>query len=306
MYYNNSFFSYTENEAIQEMKNLAGCDVRFCVYPLVGKNLQYFISEHGDLFSMQFIKGHFLTRGPRKPDQAGHSKRHNGGSTLRLSVSVNGIHREKSIHTEKLVFCTFVLGYWDENVKVEFINGHASDIRLENIRECKRVIPPEWQAQMDLFKDSYEKSFDDVVSYIYYWSCLDIEDAKDVAQSSYIELTTTGYTEYLANVNSFVGIWCHHGRKRAIDFMRHFLEKYAHGEFTEDSFEGVDEYPYEVDLMTPVKGEKTRRNLRLWLRGYTPTQIAEMYNSTTSAVAASITHTIRFLQKHFKHEIETY
>ena len=137
------FFTWTENEARQEMEKLAGCKVLPCVFPTIG-NLEYFISEHGDVFSTQKIKGHYLTRGPKKAcSLEGHGKRKDGGVSHRLCYAPK---REKWLPCEQLVYCTFILGHWEPDIKLEFVNGRTTDIRPDNIRQCKQVVPAEWVA----------------------------------------------------------------------------------------------------------------------------------------------------------------
>ena len=47
---NGGFFSDTEGDALREMQKMVKCKVKRCAYPTT-KNLTYYISEHGHLFS---------------------------------------------------------------------------------------------------------------------------------------------------------------------------------------------------------------------------------------------------------------
>lgn len=292
----NGFFSDTEREAREEMGKLAGCRVIPCVFPTVG-NLEYFISERGDIFSMQIVQGHYLTRGPKRAaSSAPHGKRKDGGVSHRL---VYAPKREMNVPCEVLVYCSFVLGRWDPEIKVEFVNGRADDIRLHNIRPCKKVVPPEWVEHMEEFQDIYKKEFNNIVRYVKWNSFLDIEDSKDVVQSTFVWLTTSGFK---GNFN--VALWSYFSLRRAIDFQKHFISKFDRNEFTEDKYIGMSELPYEVDLIAKVNGEKSKRYLKLWAQGHTPTEIAEMCNSTIGNVGSSVTRSIQFLQKYLKNEIK--
>ena len=60
----------------------------------------------------------------------------------------------------------------------------------------------------------------------------------------------------------------------------------------------------EIDLFHLQKGEKRARYFELWAQGHTPTEIAEMTGSTCGNVGSSVTRSIQFLQKYFRHEKE--
>ena len=290
----NGFFSYTENEALQEMKNLVGCDVRHCVFPTIG-NIQYYISEHGDLFGVQKIQGRFLTRGPKKAGSLqGHGKRKDGGVTHRINVAP---HKERWIAVERLVFCTFLLGHWENDLEIEFKNGKATDIRPDNLQPKEEKWLEEWTERMYQFQDIYKREFSNVAQRVKWWCFLPYEDAKDVTQSTYIWLTTIGFKDKFN-----VGIWVYWAKKRGQDLWAHVLRHFADNDFEEWVYEGTEDNPYEVDLVHVQPGEKRARYLMMWLQNHTPTEIAEECNSTIGNVAGSITRSIQFLRKYLKHE----
>ena len=290
----NDFFSYTENEALQEMKNLVGCEVRRCVFPTIG-NIQYYISEHGDLFGMQRIQGRYLTRGPKKAGSLeGHGKRKDGGVTHRISFAPK---KEKWIAAERLVFCTFVLRHWEEDLEIEFKNGKANDIRPDNLQPKKEKWLEEWTARMFLFQNIYKHDFSKVAMSVKWWCFLPYEDAKDVTQSTFIWLTTKGFK---GEFNT--ALWIHWARKRGQDLWSRTLCRFANDDLDEWRYDGIDDRPYEVDLVHVQPGEKRARYLMMWLQNHTPTAIAEECHTTIGNVGASITRSIRFLQKYLEHE----
>ena len=290
----NGFFTYTVSEALQEMQRLADCEVRHCVFPTIG-NLQYYISEHGDLFSTQTIQGRCLTRGPKKAGSLeGHGKRKDGGVTHRLSYTPKN---EKWIPAEKLVYCTFVLGQWVEDLELEFINGCSTDIRPDNIQPKKEKCLQEWTDRMYQYAEIYERDFNNVVRYIEYWAWIPHEDAKDVAQSTFIWLTTVGFKS-----DFDTALWMYWGKYRGMDLWNHVLRHFDKGEFDETLYDGIGDRPYEVDLVHVQPGEKRARYLLMWLQNHTPTEIADECNSTISNVASSVTRSIQFLQKYLRHE----
>lgn len=291
----NGFFSDTIDDALNEMQSRCGCEVKVCVFPTIG-NLIYYISRHGDLYSMQKIQGKCLTRGPNKPASSNvKGKRRDGGITHRLKENQK---REKWIKAELLVYCSFILGRWDEDLQLEFVNGKATDIRPENIREKREPIPQEWKERMRQYADIYEGNFRRVADSIKWWCGISLEDAKDVAQSTFIWLCTTGYKDKLNE-----SLWIYWGKKRGIDFFYKTLRHYDTENFDLIiEVRGNNDKPYETDLFHLQKGEKRSRYLTLWAQGHRPTEIAEMTGSTSSTCASSVTRSIQFLQKYLKHE----
>lgn len=299
---NGGFFSDTEGDALREMQKMVKCKVKRCAYPTT-KNLTYYLSEHGELFSIQKIQGKLLTRGPKQPgSRSGHGKRKDGGTTLRMSNGKHGAGGESWIAAELLVYCTFIIGRWEPDLHIDFKNGRASDLRPDNLEIHREVIPPEWSERLARWEDIYSSQFAEVVRRVVWWSFISVEDAKDVVQSAYIYICTYGYKKEPEN---FLGLWIHIAKIRAIDFKKHHSDHYN----TEDydtilELRGTKPPAYEVDMIHIQKGDRRQRFLELWAQGHTPTEIAEMEGSTVSNVGASVTHSIRFLQKYFRHEKE--
>ena len=286
------------------MQRLAGCEVRRCAYPTT-KNLTYYISEHGHLFSIQRIQGKLLTRGPKQPgSKHSHGKRKDGGTTLRLSNGRHGKGGESFIRAELLVYCTFCLHRWEPDLQIDFKNGRASDLRPDNLQEHVEEIPPEWAERLARWETIYRSQFAEVVRRVVWWSFISVEDAKDVVQSAYIYICTYGYKKEPEN---FLGLWIHIAKIRAIDFKKHHSDHYN----TEDydlilELRGTQPPTYEVDMIHIQKGDRRQRFLELWAQGHTPTEIAEMEGSTVSNVGASVSHSIKFLQKYFAHDKEMF
>ena len=295
----NGFFSDTESDALREMKNRSGCEVKRCVFPTMG-NLTYYLSIQGDLYGMQRVKGtgKFITRGPKKPDHGTHAKRKDGGITHRLRESPK---HEKSIKAELLVYCTYILGRWEPDLRIDFKDGHATNINPDNLEIHNEDIPPEWLEHMKANADTYEKDFKRVVASVVYWCGICQEDAKDIVQSTFVWLCTDGYK---SKSDQFAAVWTYWAKKRGIDFW------YKHNRFDTENMDvllelrGHYDKPVEVDLFHLQKGEKRQKFLTLWAQGHTPTEIAEMCGSTTTNVGSSVTHSIRWLQKYFRHEKE--
>jgi DNA-directed RNA polymerase specialized sigma24 family protein len=293
---NGGFFSDTEGDALREMQKMVKCKVKRCAYPTT-KNLTYYLSEHGDLFSIQKIQGKLLTRGPKKP-----GTKSKNGTTLRLSNGRHGAGSESWIPAELLVYCTFILGRWEPDLRIDFKNGKASDIRPDNLQEHVEEIPPEWAENLKQYCGIYDDWFNEIVIRVMWWCGLSKEDAKDVTSQTFLWLCTDGYKD----VMNF-RLWIYWAKLRGYDFKRHHSDHYN----TEDydlilELRGTKPPTYEVDMIHIQKGDRRQRFLELWAQGHTPTEIAEMEGSTVGNVGSSVTRSIQFLQKYFAHDKEMF
>ena len=297
---NGGFFSDTEDDALRQMQRIVGCEVKRCVYP-TANNLTYYLSERGDLFSIQNIKGKLLTRGPKQPSSKHiHGKRKDGGTTLRLSNGRHGPGGESFIKAELLVYCTYILGRWEPDLQIDFKNGQASDIRPDNLEEHREAIPQEWSERLTTYSDIYRVNFDRVAESVKWWAHISKEDAKDIAQTTFIWLCTSGYKD---SVN--VALWFYWSRLRAQDFWKHHARHYNKADYdTILELRGQRDTPVEVDLFHLQKGSKRARYLELWAQGHTPTEIAEMCGTTLASTGSMISRSVQFLRKYLKHEKE--
>ena len=240
------------------------------------------------------VQGKRLTR-TKKAAEGGHSKRKNGGLTARMQ---SGPKHEQYLPLEWLTYCTFTLKRWEPlPLPLTFINGNSKDVRPENLRLPEKQIPPEWSEHMKDYSEIYQHDFNRVCESVKWWCGIDKEDAKDIVQSTFVWLMTDGYREQFN-----AAIWTYWSRKRGLDFIYRWALKYA--ELNEDTHPGSIGVRCEIDLFHLQKGEKRARYLELWAHGHTPTEIAEMTGSTCGNVGSSVTRSIQFLRKYFRHEKE--
>lgn len=298
----NGFFTYTENEALEEMTKAAGCLVLPCVFPTASK-IAYYLSEKGDIYSVQPVQGKFLTR-TKSVERGSHNKRKNGGLIVRLKSTPK---TERFFHLEWLMYCTFILKRWQERQQqLVFLDGNARNVRPDNLRLPSKRIPPEWSEHMDRHKALYESEFNNIVRMVACWSGLPDEDAKDIVQSVFISQTTEFYS------GDFNGkLWFYVCKKRALDYLNNRWRRFVHGEFIEDVYEGGADTHCEVNLYDIRPGQRSRKGkkgnlagnqLYLWARGCTPTQIAEMMGSKIGTVASNITRRLQYLNQQLKNE----
>lgn len=283
----NGFFTDTEKQALMEMRRKSGCNVERVPFSTIG-NICYYVSEKGDVYGMQTVQGKRLTRTKK-------CQKNKDGWSVRLSSAP---HKESYFALELLTYCTFILHRWSPDVELEFKNGNPHDVRPDNLRPHKEMIPPEWSEHMEWRKDVYKSNFLRVANSVNYVTGIDIEDCKDVAQSAFIYICTSGYSPRQEQ-SDIVGLWIKIARLRAIDYLR--CRWIADSEMVER--QGQHDKPYEVDLFHLQPGKRRQTYLRMWAEGNTPTEIAKECGATRSTVACSVTRSIQFLQRYFKQDI---
>ena len=301
---NGGFFTDSQNGVPEIIQKIVKCEVKRCVYPTT-KNLIYYLSEHGDLFSTQLIQGKVLVRGPKQPaSKHKKGKRKDGGITHRLSNGHHGKGSESFIPAELLIYCTFILKRWKPDLQICFKNGIASDLRPDNLQEYKNDIPHDWNKRLEFWKDIYQSQFNEVARYVKWWTGISLEDSKDVVQSAYIYICTSGHKK---DPENFLGLWRYIAKLRAIGFMKSHTFRYNNEDFDLISeTTGIEQFMYEIDFIRFCRGERRQRFLTLWSKGYTPTEIAEMENTTIGNVGSSITRSIQYLQKYFTNDKEIF
>ena len=291
----NGFFSDSREAALREMQERSRCEVRHLPYPTVG-NITYYIGYTGDLYGQQIVAGRPLTR------QRKHQK-YSIGYTARLSSAP---HKEDHFHLQVLTWSAFVLNRWEPDVDLEFKNGNPYDVRPSNLQERRPAIPQEWAETMERRQDMYASHFLDVCWSANYATGLPIDDCKDAAQDAFIYLCCEGYIGKQRETQDFIGLWKHVARFRAIDRLKHQEYRQVMGGDYDAVLEihGRRDPGYEFDFFGLQPGEKRQRYLRLWIEGNTPTEIAELCGTNRSNVAGSLTRSMQFMKRYFKHEIE--
>lgn len=290
----NGFFTDTRQDAIAEMTARSKCKVEHCPFPTIG-NIDYFISETGDLYGLQNIQGKQLTR-LKKP------VKNKYGYTARMSAAP---HKEAWMPLCVLMYCSFTLKRWEPDIRLEYKNGNQYDCRPQNLQPKQQEQHPEWTETLEQRQEAYAKEFMRICYSTAFHVGLPIEDSKDVVSQTFIELCTTGNNSSIHNDNEFIGLWMNQSRKRAIDFYHHYgkrfdLECYD----TLLEIRGRQDAPFERDLFHIQPGTKRATYLRMWAEGNTPTEIARECGCSLATVSSSISRSIQFLKRYFKKEKE--
>lgn len=282
----NGFFSDTREDALREMTERAGCEVRLTPYPTIG-NIAIYVSQKGDLYGQQRVQGKWLTR-TKKPERTG----------LGYVARISDKKRESRIHMTVLIYCTFILHEWQPDVELEPVNGNVYDLRPENLRQKQKPIPPEWAERMEDRKGIYTANFMHVAWSVNFVTGYDIDTCKDFTQSAFIYLCTDGFRR-IQHKTDIVGLWVKIARFRAIDYMNHVSHRQVYDAI--DTL-GNSDKPYEFDLFSLLPGKKMQLYTRLYFEGNTPTEIADLYNAKPGTVASAVTRSVQYLQRYFRKE----
>ena len=290
----NGFFSDTRDDAVKEMRERSRCDVKHLPFPTIG-NIDYYISETGDLYGMQRIQGKCLTR------QRQHI-RYKKGFTARLSTAP---HKESFFGLELLTYCAFVLNRWEPDVQLEFKNGNQYDVRPVNLRPKQKEAHTEWTERMNDHTAIYSQHFMRICYSTAFKADISMEDSKDIVSQAFIYLCTTGFNPSIKTDDDFIGLWVKVSRMRAIDFYYHHLQH-----FNSENYDlllelrGRNDKPYEFDWFKLRPGQKRQTYLRMYFEGNSPTEIAKECGSSLSTVSSEVTRSVQFMQKYFKRDIE--
>lgn len=255
----------TEEDAMAWIKEQAGREMRRCVFP-TRQCLNYYISRDGLLYGCRFFwrakKYVAYQCTPKKG-------RKEEGVMYGLYTQDGEAHKLAA----RLIWCTWVLGYWSDKVKVRYKDGNRNNINLNNLAELniEWKIREEHAEEMRKFEEIYRREFKNLVHYIRYKSGISEEDAKDVVQDAYIAVTRNhdGKTEH------FCANWYVMAQKIAMSYIQQneaFVSlEYESVEKTTGRWECSNATP----ILAPIKDEKDRRALWLVADGATITEICE-------------------------------
>ena len=280
----NGFFSDTRQDALDEMRRRSHCEVRHLPFPTIG-NIDYYISECGNIYGIVRFKGKYLTR-------TKNLLRYKNGFSARLSTAP---HREQNVPMAVLMYCAFVLNTWEPDVQVEHINGNTFDCRPANLRLKAKRIPPEWSERMKERQGIYKAHFTSVCYSVNYTTGYDLQTCKDFVQQAFIYLCTDGYRR-IQHATDIVGLWVKYARYRAIDYHHHVTNRQVYDIL---DYLGKRDKPYEFDPLSVVSSEKQRKYTRLYFEGNTSTEIAEMCGVNRSTVSRLVSRAVKYMRKHY-------
>lgn len=93
--------------------------------------------------------------------------------------------QECSVFAVRLVFCTFVLGYWSDSVHIVFKDGNCEHIHPDNLAESEVRLN---KNRMEQLSAVYKREFNAMVHNVQYFAKIEEQDAKDAVQDAFISL----------------------------------------------------------------------------------------------------------------------
>lgn len=284
-----AFLVDTEEQAQKIMEMKSSCRVWPCVFPSMCPTA-YFISEHGELYGCRYHNQlHKFTGYSIKPIKE--------RKYLAYDMNVRkGVHH-RPIGAERLIYCTFVLGEWDDDIEIGFRDGDPYNMTLENLGEKKDPLTPEVADRMYDWTDKYKRWFTYVASVVRYACWLEMEDAIDIAQEAFIDLMIR-YN--WSKEGDFVGLWISRAKELGINQLKKqekhlslFTDGYDHNITLSVRTKG-----YEVDLLSPIVGN-SRKIVELKMQNVPEAEIAEELGIEVGSVGSMYYQAKKKLRKYW-------
>ena len=284
----NGFFSASISDALQEMEQRSGCEVKRLPFSTIG-NIEYYISCNGDLYGVQHIADRVITRKKRH-------QRYKRGFTARLSYDA---HRELFVHLENLVYSAFIANEYLPDIELQFKNGNPYDVRPENLFIRPDTNKQRYRDTMMKYVCVYASCFIRFCYSCQYHTGIDIDDSKDIVSQTFIYLCTDGHNPSIKTEDDFAGLWYKLSQMRCVDFLRHrWLNVYGE----EENLESRSRVSYEIDLFALLKGEKRKQYMKMYFEGNKPTEIAKHFGFSLGAVSSEVTRGVQYLRNYLKGE----
>lgn len=269
------FFCTSAEEGIQEMERRCGCQVRQIVYPYVSMK-DYFVSENGDFFTLHCEK--YMNKRwcvdiilPRD----------RGTAKAGISITFTANKKQVEVKLHRLVYCTFVLGDWNEDIEIDFKDGNPKNVHLDNLAERGEFLTEEAAQRMVKYADVYQKYFDYVVKYIRFFEDIDTEDAEDLTSKAFIYLCAFDRKEIKGD---FVSIWIYYAKKKAQSFWL-LRCKPRVGKVDEmEWLTGKNDTPIGLDILNVLPDERWKVALWQQAQGYSQEETAEELGVSVSMV----------------------
>lgn len=285
-----AFFANTEAEALAEFSKRAGCEVRKCVYPVRGERV-FCISDHGSMFGLIRDESKHIFIGYSAKPRVLHktAKRPTPGIWYGVKHYLSG--KDTVVRAEKLVYCTFVLKEWRDDVIVRFKDGDQYNVCVDNLEEPHKEVSPVWIEHMNGQTKVYQREFNRVVDYVSWFCSIRIDEAQDCVQDTFLWLTSDERTM----PSYFIGAWMFWSKMNGM----HYLRDRARMCTLEDWNGWRNDKPLDIDILGMVKNDKHRDMLLMKLHGYTEKEIAEKYGTTAGTVRNTVQRVVANLRDNF-------
>ena len=277
---------------MQWMEERSGCRVEQVVFPYTCRK-DYYVSEHGHFYSVCYERW----KNKRWCVLPIVGKEKNSGYCY--TMWQNGKPIESKV--ERIVYCTFVLGEWNDEVELEFKDGDPKNICLENIVECGEYLTEESAQRMAEYAGIYQKYFDHVVKRVVWHTEIDWEDAEDLTSKSFVYLCAK---ERRKKMDDFVALWVYYAKKRAQSF---WLWRCAPRIGKLDEMEWLmkrNDTPFGLNILDVLPDERWKISLRMMAEGSSREEVAEVLGLSVRSVSNFLREAKSYLRKYLSTDRE--
>ena len=263
----------TEQEAVTWMEQQAEREMRLCVCPST-QDYNYDISTDGILYTCHYC--HTLKRYEAYKMEQRTSNINDGKQNKELGIryKITSHKRDKIVFAARLVYCTYVLGYWDEDFVIMYKDGNPNNINPDNIAErTNYTLTDEHAEMMNNLLPIYSRNFIRIQNYVQYLRRITIDDAKDCTEEAFLILLARITKN---EMEMFLPAWINMAAKMSRKYVELRMKT-----CDLDAIEfKVHDRAYEINLLDILEDEQQREVMKLIAQGYSQSQAGEILNMT--------------------------
>lgn len=281
----------SEFDAIEWIQNDIGQMVKRCVCPTLPEN-NYFITQNGILYGCRYFPRpkKYVVHQVKKCEKAIFD------GILYHICTIDGVKRETA---ERLVYCTWVLGYWSKNIKLIFKDGNRNNVCLGNLELRQQRITSDMSDRMQQFSHLYRKEFNCIVHNVAWTMMIREDDAKDYVDDTFIKLVGDSS---LTDEQEFIQKWVRLAQKTALQVIQ-IYERRKNIDFL-DWQNGTNDTYVITNLLDVLKDKKQRKVMELVADGYSHREIGNMIGLTRSGVQHVLEKARVILKKYLSADYE--
>ena len=286
-----TFYLSSESDALSLMEELSGCKVLPVAFPYSGYN-NYYISENGHCYSVRYaakVKKQWKLNVLEPRDRNGYSY------TLQQN------YKKVQTKAEKLVYCTFVIGEWDEDIEIEFKDGDCHNVSIDNLDEVGEQLTEESSRIMSEYADIYRDKYDYVMKLVRFKTDVSTEDAEDCTSKSFIYLTASRRKKEFGD---FVALWIHYAVKKAQSI---WLWRYVPRIGRIDEIEWMFKRPapeHGLPILNVLPDERWKKVMWCMANGYSQEETAQEIGLSVSSVRDFRRESKKYLRKYLSTDKE--